>query len=188
MAKPAPFVFAAGLAGLALAGPAAASTVMYSYDSLTPITVTMTETGITLILDKSLLHVKVLRLVETLNIGQADLKPAPEGELGHGGLSALIGRDANERDLYEITRKDDGPALTNALCPGADKAWLAFGPIRQERDLKVRAIGHDPATGKARLCVTLEYGFHGVWGLPPVDLPQPDRTDPFEQSPANTRY
>ena len=161
---------------------------MYSYDSTTPITETMTESGITLILDKSLLHLRVLRLVETLNVGSADLKPASESELGRGGLPALLGRDAQEHDLYEITKKDDGRALTNALCPGSDKAWLAFGPIKQDRDLKIRALGHDPATGKAWLCVTLDYSFHGVWDLPPVDLPQPDRTDPFKQSPANTRY
>jgi len=188
MAKPIQLLVAAGLTALALAGPAGAGTVMYSYDSTTPITETMTEAGITLILDKSLMNLKVLRLVETLNVGQADLKPASEGELGRGGLSALLGRDAQEHDLYEITKMDDGRALTNALCPGADKAWLAFGPIKQDRDLKIRALGHDPTTGQSRLCVTLEYSFHGVWGLPPVDLPQPDRTDPFEQSPANTRY
>jgi hypothetical protein len=186
--RAAPWIVA-GLIGAAAVGPAAAGTVMYSYDSASPITQTMTEAGVTLILDKSFMHVKVLKLAETLDVGTADLKPASESELGRGGLEAILGRDAHEHDLYEIaTKNSDGKALVGALCPGSDKGWLAFGPIKLERDLKVRALGRDPATGKARLCVTLDYAFHGVWGLPPVDLPQPDRTDPFQQSPANTRY
>jgi hypothetical protein len=190
MAKPAmPFLAAVlALAAAGMAGPAAASVLMYSYDSTTPVTQTMTENGITLMLQKSFLRLRVLRLVETLDIGSAELKPASEDELGRGGLREALGRDAEERDLYEITLKDDGRALTNALCRGADKAFLAFGPIRQDQNLRVRALARDPATGKARLCVTLDYAFHGVWTLPPVDLPQPDRTDPFEQSPANRRY
>jgi len=191
MDTPVPFRIAIGLIGLigvTLAGPAAAGQVMYSYDSVTPITETMTENGVTLFLDKSLLHVRVLRLAETLDIGTADLKPASEHELGPGGLTAILGRDAPERDLYEISQKGDGRALIGALCPGSDKGWLAFGPIKQDRDLKIRGIGRDPATGAARLCVTLDYAFHGVWSLPPVDLPQPDRTDPFNQAPANRRF
>lgn len=188
MAKPALLWIIAGLTALVLAGSAVASPLMYSYDSMTPITETMTESGVTLILDKSLLHTRVLRLVETLNVGSADLKPASEGELGRGGLGALVGPELHEHDLYEILKKDDGRALSNALCPGSDKAWLAFGPIKQDRELKVRALGREAKTGKAWLCLTLDYAFHGVWAMPPVDLPQPDRSDPFEQSPANTRY
>jgi hypothetical protein len=188
MDLPAPPWIAAGLAVLALAGPAAAGQIMYSYDSANAVTEAMTESGITLILEKSLMHIRVLSLVETLDIGKADLKPAPDSDLGRGGLGAALGRGAQERDLYEIIPKGDGRALVGALCPGANKGWLAFGPIKQDRDLKVRALGRDPATGQARLCVTLDYAFHGVWGLPPVELPQPDRSDPFNQQPANRRY
>jgi len=188
MAKTAPLWIAAGLAGLALAGPANAARVVYSYDSVTPITQKMTENGVTFILDKSLMRVRVLEMVETHDIGSAELRPAPEGELGRGGLAAAVGRDAHEHDLYEIAPKGDGRALINALCRGADKGWLAFGLIKSGRDLRVRALGHDPATGKTRLCVTLDYAFHGEWTLPPVDLPQPDRTDPFNNAAPNRRY
>jgi hypothetical protein len=177
-----------GLAVLGLAGPAAAGRVIYSYDSTTPVTQTMTESGITLIIDKGLMHARVLSLVETMNVGNADLKPASEGDLGKGGLNALIGRDAQERTLYEISPRGDGKALIRALCPGANKGWLAFGVVKVAEDLKIRAIGRDETTGQTRLCLTLDYAFHGQWVLPPVDLPQPDRTDPFEQSRANTRY
>lgn len=173
----------AGLAALALAAPAEAAQVIYSYDSLTPLTARMTETGVTFVLDKSLLRIKVLKMMETEDIGEADLKPASESELGHGGLSALIGRDGRERDLYAITPAADGKALSRALCRGSDRAWLAFGPIKQGRDLTVRAIGHDPKTGQAWLCETLSYGFHGEWDLPPPMLRQPDRTDRFNDAP-----
>ena len=181
---------AASLAGLALAAASAARAgrVIYSYDSVTPITRTMTDTGITLIMDKSPFGVRVLSLAETENVGEADLRPAPESALGRGGLSGLLGRDAHEHDLYEISPKGDGKALTRALCPGANKGWLAFGPIKSGLDLRIRALGHDPATGKAKLCLTLDYAFHGEWRTPPVDLPQPDRSDPFNDAPANRRY
>ena len=177
-----------GLIALGLAGPAAAGQVIYSYDSTTPITQTMTESGITLIIDKGLMHARVVSLAETMNVGNADLKPGSEGDLGKGGLSALIGRDAQERTLYEISPKGDGKALTRALCPGANRGWLAFGVVKVGEDRKIRAIGRDEKTGQTRLCLTLDYAFHGQWMLPPVDLPQPDRTDPFEQSRANTRF
>jgi hypothetical protein len=188
MAKSLVFCVAAGLIGLALAGPATAGRVMYSYDSVTPITLKMTENGVTFILDKSLMRVKVLSLVETQDIGQADLRPAPESDLGRGGLEAILGRDAQEHDLYEITQKGDGHALVAALCNGANKGWLVFGLIKPDHDLKVRALGRDAVTGKTRLCVTLDYSFHGEWGLPQADLPQPDRTDWFNDTPNNRRY
>jgi hypothetical protein len=181
-------LFAAAIALMALAGPVAAGTHVYSYDSATPVTRKMTENGLTFIFNKSLISQRVIRLVETHDVGQADLKPASEHELGPGGLTALIGPNAHERDLYEIVQKGDGVALVRALCRGSDRAWLAFGRLRMGEDLRVQAMGHDPATGKTRLCMTLDYSFHGEWALPPVELPQPDRSDPFNNAPTNRRY
>jgi hypothetical protein len=51
----------------------------------------------------------------------------------------------------------------------------------------VLAIGRDGA-GQARLCRTLDYAFHGEWRTPQADLPQPDRSDPFNDSPTNRRF
>jgi len=190
MAKPASLWIAViGLTALAWAGAAQAAKVIYSYDSTTPITQTMTDMGITLILDKGMMHTRVLTLAETQTIGEADLKPVSDEALGHGGLTALIGSDGQERDLYEIDpKKGDGRALINALCPGADRGYLAFGRIHLGDDLRIRALGHDPATGRSRLCYTLDYAFHGEWTPPPMDLPQPDRTNPFNDAPANRRF
>ena len=75
-------------------------------------------------------------------VGAADVKPASEGELGPGGLTGLIG-NAPERALYEIEPKGDGRALIRALCPGADRVFLAFGPITAEQPLRIHALGHD---------------------------------------------
>ena len=170
------------------AGPAAAAKHVYSYDSATPLTRKMTENGLTFVFDKGLMTQKVLSLIETHDVGQAELKPASERDLGPGGLTALIGREARERDLYEITSKGDGVALRRALCRGSDRAWLAFGKLKVGEDLRVRALGHDPVTGATRLCLTLDYNFHGEWALPPIDLPHPDRSDRFNDAPANRKY
>jgi hypothetical protein len=173
---------------LAVAGPAAAAKRIYSYDSANPLTEQMTEAGLTFVFNKSLMSTRVLSILETHDVGAADLRPASQDVLGRGGLTALIGADAHERDLYEIVPKGDGRALVNALCPGADHAWLAFGPLRAEQPLRIRALGHDPRTGQTRLCITLDYDFHGEWAVAPPDLPQPDRSDRFNDQPANRRY
>jgi hypothetical protein len=177
----------AGLAGLMLAGPAVAAKRIYSYDSANPLTEQMTESGLTFIFDRTFMSTRVERILETHDVGAADVKPASEGELGPGGLTALIG-DAPERSLYEIVPKGDGRALIRTLCPGADRAFLAFGPITAEQPLRIRALGHDAETGRSRLCITLDYAFHGQWSVGPPDLPQPDRSDRFNDAPANHRY
>jgi len=173
---------------LALAGPAAAAKRIYSYDSANPLTERMTEAGLTFVFDRSFMTTRVLQILETHDVGSAQVKPASEGELGHGGLSALIGPNAHERSLYEIEPKGDGKALIRALCPGADRVFLAFGPITAEEPLRIHALGHYAKTGSSRLCVTLDYAFHGEWAIGPPDLPQPDRSDRFNDAPANHRY
>jgi len=183
-----PTALAAAVLALAAAGQAVAAKKVYSYDSASPLTQKMTENGVTFVFDKGLMTQKVLKLIETHDVGQADLKPASEHDLGPGGLTALIGREAHERDLYEITPKGDGIALRRALCRGSDRAWLAFGKLKVGEDLRVQALGHDPVTGATHLCMTLDYSFHGEWALPPVDLPQPDRTDRFNDAPTNRKY
>ncbi|HLI67466.1 MAG TPA: hypothetical protein VKU90_13980 [Caulobacteraceae bacterium] len=183
----APAAAAALLAMLATAPGADAATRIYSYDSANKTTEDMTEQGLTFIFQKSLLSTRVERVLETNDIGQADVRPASQSDLGPGGLGALIG-GARERDLYEILPRGDGRALIGALCPGADRVWLAFGPLRPDEPLRIHALGRDPTTGRSRLCVTLDYNFHGQWALAPPPLPQPDRSDRFNDAPTNRRY
>ena len=170
------------------AGPATAAKLIYSYDSASPLATKLTENGLTFTFEKTMLATRILRLMETQNVGAADLKPASQHDLGPGGLSAVIGRRAREHDLYEITAQEDGRALSRALCGNAARTWLAFGRLRSGQPLRVHALARDAGAARARLCVTLDYSFHGAWALPPADLPQPDRTDRFNNAPANRRY
>jgi len=176
-----------GLTSLALAGSAGAAQRVFSYDSANPTTEAMTEAGLTFVFDKTLFNERVLKLVETHDVGEADLKPANERALGPGGLSAVIGPGAPERQLYEITDQADGKALKRALCQ-SPHVWLAFGRLKANLPLRVHALAIDPLSGKTRLCITLDYAFHGEWALPPAPIPQPDRSDPFNDAPTNRRY
>jgi hypothetical protein len=176
------------LTALALAAPAAAAKRIYSYDSANPVTEQMTEAGLTFVFDHSLMSTRVREIIETNDVGRAELQPAAPSVLGSGGLAVLIGLGARERDLYEILPGGDGKALIKALCPGADRAWLAFGPLRVDTPLRIHALGRDAATGRSRKCITLDYTYHGQWALAPPELPQPDRSDRFNDTPANHRY
>ncbi len=176
---------AAGLT--AMAAPAWAGIHVISYDSASPLTEAVTEQGLTFVFDKGVIGERVLKIVETNDIGEADLKPAAEYDLGPGGLTPALGADAQERQLYEITDAADGKALKRALCQSS-RVWLAMGRLKVGLPLRVRAVALDPDTHKARLCVTLDYLYHGEWALQPPLLPQPDRTDRFNDAPNNTRF
>ncbi len=178
----------ATLAALVLASPAWAVKRIYSYDSANQATEKMTEQGLTFVFDRGLMSTRVQQVIETNDIGQAEVRPASASALGPGGLGALIGEQAHERDLYEILPRDNGLALITGLCPGADRAWLAFGPLRVDEPLRIHVLGHNPTTGRSWKCVTLDYNFHGQWALAPPPLPQPDRSDRFNDAPANRRY
>ena len=180
-----PILITAGLgAVLAWAAPTAASQRIYSYDSVTPITQKMTENGLTFVSEKSLLSLRVVKLLETQDIGAAELRPGSSDDLGRKGLDGILGK-APERDLYEITDRADGKALKHALCH-ADRAWLVFGRIKAGEPLRIHAVTYDPKSRQGRLCVTLDYSFHGQWALPVTPMVQPDRTDPFNDTPNNT--
>jgi hypothetical protein len=122
----------------------------------------------------------ILRVMATEGDAKAEVRPANERDLGPGGLTALIGRRAVERDLYEVETRDEGSAMIGALCPDSHRAWMAFGPIRANHDLRIYVLGDSPSSGEARLCKTLDYTFHGEWKGPsaapmtpgPIEPPQ----------------
>ena len=181
-----PLVVAAATGIVLAPAAAAARRLIYSYDSTTAITRQMTENGLTFIFDKTFVTTHIHKIIETQDVGEADLKPASERDLGRSQFD-LLGEAGRSHDLYEITDGDNGPALIKALCPGADRAFLAIGPLKSGRDLTVFAI----CVAKGRpgwLCETLDYGFHGEWALPQAALPQPDRTDRFNDAPTNRPY
>jgi hypothetical protein len=156
----------AALAGAALAaGSAAAAVRIFSYDPTNDATRRVAG-DLTFQFRQRLIFTTVLNIESTEGRAKADLRPADEHVLGRGGLSRLIGANAQERDLYEVEPSDEGRELIHAFCPGSSRAWLAFSRLVEARPLRIRVIGDDPAGGPARLCETLDFQFHGEWKLP----------------------
>ncbi|MDB5479229.1 MAG: hypothetical protein JWO83_282 [Caulobacteraceae bacterium] len=157
---------AAALIAMSLAGEAHADTVhLYSYDPADAET-RHASGPLTFMFRKGLLHTTVLNLRSTEASATAYLRPADEKALGPAGLAGAVGAEPAERALYRVEPADEGTALISAFCPGAMRAWLAFGPLKLNRDLTVRVIGA-PTAGPAKLCRTLRFSFHGEWLLPP---------------------
>jgi hypothetical protein len=165
--SPARLSAASALLAMALAASASAATHIYSYDPAD--TATREAAGpLTFEVKKALLGpTKVLNLRSTVAAADAELKHAADHDLGPGGLAALIGPRAAERQLYEIEATDQGAALISALCPGAKRAWLAFSGFGFNEPLRVAVIGA-AAPAKSRVCRVLAYDFHGEWSGPPT--------------------
>lgn len=157
----APALFALAFA----AGPATAAVRYFSYDPANEAT-RRASGALTFQFNQRLVFVTVLRLESTEQRAAADLRPADEHALGPGGLSRLIGKTAQERDLYAVAAGDQGPELVRALCPGSTRAWLAFSRIAAGRPLRVQVIGDAPDGGRTRLCETLDFTYHGEWTTP----------------------
>jgi hypothetical protein len=162
--RPIPTALAALLA-LGAAVPAAAGERTFSYDAANEITRKVAG-DLTFEFNQRLIFTTVLNIHSTEGEASADLRPADEHALGPGGLSRLIGPNAQERDLYEVEGKAEGAELIQAFCPGSRRAWLAFGRLVEARPLRVQVIGDDPAGGPARLCHTLDFAYRGEWKLP----------------------
>ena len=175
------FAFVASVAALLLtAQPASAAVRVFSYDAGNDVTRRVAG-DLTFQFNQRLIFTTVLNIRSTEGEASADLKPADEHELGRGGLTRLIGANAQERDLYEVEPKAEGAELIRAFCPGSHRAWLAFSRLVEARPLRVQVIGDDPAGGPARLCHTFEFQFRGEWklpggaGVPPKTLLEPPR-------------
>jgi hypothetical protein len=151
------------LAASAIAsGPAAAAVRIFSYDPADAVTRRVAG-DLTFEFNQRIIFTTVLRIRSTEGEASADLKPADEHVLGHGGLSRLIGPNAQERDLYAVQQDANGDELIRAFCPGSTRAWLAFGRLDEARPLRIQVIGDDPKGGSPRLCETLAFTFHGEW-------------------------
>lgn len=115
---------------------------------------------------QGLTRVTVLSLRSTEASATVELQPGREGDLGRGGLAGLIGVGAGSRDVYRVSSAREGAAMVAALCPGSAAAWMALARPRYGRDLRIYVLGDQVAGGRARLCRTLEFTFHGEWRLP----------------------
>jgi hypothetical protein len=152
-------------AALVAAAPAGAAVRIFSYDPANDATRRIAG-DLTFEFNQRLIFTTVLNIHSTEGEASADLKPADEHALGPGGLSRLIGPNAQERDLYEVAPKAEGAELIRAFCPGSHRAWLAFGRLIEGRPLRVQVIGDNPAGGPARLCHTFDFAYRGEWKLP----------------------
>lgn len=154
----------AATAVLPLARPAQAAQRIYSYDPANDAARVLAEDGFTFVFEDGPLRGQKLRAILSNHAdAEAPLQPSSEAALG-GGLEALAGKPVRERDLYEILKRENGEALTRAACPGAERAWLAFGGLKRSRDLTVQVYGRDPG-GKPRFCATLQFSWRGEWRL-----------------------
>lgn len=168
------FLLAAGLA--LLAPPAWADVVrMYSYDPANAET-KATAGPLTFEFRQGLFHTTMISVRATEAQATADLKSATERDLGPAGLTPLIGARATGRDLYEVKADQDGGALIAAFCPGATRAWMAFGKPRPYGDLRVYVFGPAADGGPVRLCRTFDFSFHGAWRMPAGRGVTPDLT------------
>jgi hypothetical protein len=138
---------------------------IYSYDPANSDT-RHSAGALTFEFNRRLVFTTILRVMATEGDAKAEVRVANERDLGPGGLTALIGPHALERDLYEVEPQDEGTAMIAALCPQSHRAWMAFGHIRANHDLKIYVLGDGPNNGSARLCKTLDYTFHGEWKGP----------------------
>jgi hypothetical protein len=127
----------------------------------------LAPTGLSFLVEKGLLGaVRVERIIQTGERGSAEVRPAPDSELGGGGLKAALAGDAPAGALYEIRPEGDGRAFVQAVCPGAERAWLVIGPMQRFRDLELQAVGRAKGAA-ARHCVDLDFAFHAELQLPP---------------------
>jgi hypothetical protein len=157
--------------GVGLASTADAAVRTFSYDAANDLT-RRTAGGLTFDFTQRLVFIRVLRVRATEGRATAELRPAGEEALGRGGLSALIGADAREHDLYEIDPRSEGADMIHAFCPGSSRGWLAFGHVAPYHDLRVRVLGDDPKGGPARVCATLDFSWRGEWKLPAGQSPR----------------
>lgn len=161
---------AAAALALCVAGPAAAAeTRIFSYDPVNEPARVLAYGGLTFVFRKSAFGgTRLLKVISTRDQGSAELKAAAEKDLGPDGIDGVLGRKVPEHDLYEIDHKGQGDPLIRAACPGSDQAWLAFGPLRANSELIIHAFGRSGSSGKAHLCASLEFVWHGEWKLPDV--------------------
>jgi hypothetical protein len=166
---------AVSLLALSLASAGRADTLhIFSYDPADAET-RHAAGPLTFTIRKGLLHTTVLNVRATEAAATAYLHPVDEKALGPHGLAAATGSAPEERGLYRVDTAEEGSALISAFCPGATRAWMAFGPVKFDRDLTVQVIGA-PASGAPKLCRTLRFSFHGEWLFPPSGPPIDPRT------------
>ncbi len=157
------FAVAAAAMVLAAAGSVAAKQRYYTYEPDSD-TARYRSQEITLTVDAGMWGVKIERLYRTrgndLRLGR------PDGRFSDRQLGKILdGEDAHGLQIYAVDVKD-GQGFAHGACKGADRAWIAFSPVRPYRDLKLYVLKYDEETKAPALCETLAYRFRAEWLLP----------------------
>ena len=141
------------------------ATRLYSYDPANA--ETRTAAGpLTFEFRQGLLRTTMISVRATEAQATAYLDPVNDRDAAVLGLKTLTA-SSSARDIYAVRGDHDGAALIAAFCPGATRAWMAFGRPHADQGLRVLVLG--PADGGAKVCRTLDFDFHGAWRAPPQD-------------------
>jgi hypothetical protein len=160
---------------MSLVLPSAASAKeqhIYAYDPSSPSAKALTDTGLSFEFERGLLGgIRIERIIQTGEFGEAQLKPVSEADLGRGGLRAALGAVRPVGPIYEILPKEEGRSFVHAVCPGAERAWLLIGRLDRFRDLTVQAVGRKAGQASAYACPTLDFNFRSELRMPGHDVP-----------------
>ena len=165
-------VLALGVPVLGAARAEAATIRMFAYDPANEET-RHAAGPLTFEFRQRLVFTTLLKIRATEAQATAVVTPADENVLGKGGLSALIGPTAPERDFFAVSDAEEGAAMISAFCPGSKHAWVAVGRLKADRNLRVHVFGDGAEAGKVHLCHTFDFYYHGEW-----KAPEPYRVDP----------
>jgi hypothetical protein len=159
-------ISAVTLAGLTLAaGAAQAAPLRYFTYEADSESARFRSADITLVVKPGLLSNKVFKVYRKRG-DDLDLHN-PGGSFSTGQLAPALPEE-NELwnlQLYAVDTKE-GAGFARGACKGADKAWIAFKPVKPYQDLKIYVLKLDAETKAPALCETLSYRWRGEWKLP----------------------
>lgn len=121
---------------------------------------------ITLTVHEDMLGRRVTKLYRTR--GKELALGKPQAAFSGGQLVKMLKEDDDDTrgiQLYAVDVKD-GAGFAHGACKGADRAWLAFTPVRPDRDLTIYVVKFDPDFKGPALCETLQYRWRAEWMLP----------------------
>ncbi|MNI16539.1 hypothetical protein D3C73_698750 [compost metagenome] len=147
---------APALATTALA-TTAADTRFLAFDARDRATQALTR-GVTLEVERGWFGATaVKRLFSSTSRGSARFERGGPDE-----VRRVLPDGAADGGVYAVSPEGDGRALSRALCPSADAAWIVVGRVRAGHPLRIETVGRW-ADGRFRHCVTLHYDYRGEW-------------------------
>ncbi|MBN9481583.1 MAG: hypothetical protein J0I52_15205 [Bordetella sp.] len=161
------------LIGTFPASSALAETRFLSFDAADRATQALTR-GVTLEVERGWFGATAVRnLFSSTSRGSARFTRG-----GPDQVRRVLPQGAADGGIYGITAEGDGRALSRALCPGADEAFIVVGRVRAGHPLTIETVGRW-ADGRFRHCVSLNYSYRGEWATMPGSSPARDAPAAF---------